>query len=82
MTAGWLVWWWRRTPSRPGDLRDTAWAVWAGLLALGAVVGVGAAVRAPDVLRAGFAGATAGGAAMAVAAALGAVARHAARRRA
>jgi hypothetical protein len=79
--AGWLVWWWRRTPSRPGDLRDTAWAVWAGLLALGAVVGVGAAVRAPDVLRAGFAGATAGGAAMAVAAALGAAAWHAARGR-
>ncbi|MGY1698932.1 DUF4184 family protein [Geodermatophilus sp. SYSU D00766] len=79
--AGWLVLWWRRTPSRPGDLSGTAWAVWAGLLALGAAVGVGAAVRAPDVLRAGFAGATAGGAAMAVAAVLGAAAWHAARHR-
>ncbi len=79
--AGWLVAWWRRTPSRPGDLRDTAWAVWAGLLALGAVAGVTAATGAPDLLQAGFLGATAGGAAMAVAAGLGAVAWHAARHR-
>ncbi len=79
--AAWLVLWWRRTPSRPGDLRATAWAVWAGLLALGAAVGVAAAVRAPDVLRAGFAGATAGGAAMAVAAVLAAAAWHVAQRR-
>ncbi|MGY1607371.1 MULTISPECIES: DUF4184 family protein [unclassified Geodermatophilus] len=79
--AGWLVLWWRRTPSRPGDLRGTAWAVWAGLVGLGAVVGGAAAVRAPDVLRAGFAGATAGGAAMGVAAVLGAAAWHLGRRR-
>jgi hypothetical protein len=81
LLTGWLGLWWRRTPSRPGELRGTAWSVWGGLLVLGAAVGVAAAVRAPDVLRAGFAGATAGGAAMAVAAVLAAAAWHVAQRR-
>ncbi|MGY1830793.1 DUF4184 family protein [Geodermatophilus sp. SYSU D01180] len=78
--AVWLVRWWRRTPSRPGDLRDTAWVVWAGLLALGAAAGVAAALRAPDVLRAGFLGVTVGGGVMVAAAVLGAGAWHVARR--
>jgi uncharacterized protein DUF4184 len=78
--AGWLLRWWRRTPSRTDDLHGTAWVVWGGLLALGAVVGVAAALRAPGLLEAGFAGATAGGAVMAVAAGLAAVAWHARRR--
>ncbi|WP_448641259.1 DUF4184 family protein [Geodermatophilus sp. URMC 63] len=78
--AGWLVRWWRRSPTRPGDLRGAAWAVWAGLLALGAVAGTTAAIRASGVLEAGFDGATAGGAAMALAAAVAAAAWRARRR--
>ncbi|SFP00961.1 protein of unknown function [Geodermatophilus dictyosporus] len=76
VVAGWLAVWWRRTPAGPGDLRDTAWPVWAGLLGLGALAGGAAAVRAPDVLRAGVAGATTGGAVMALAAGLAAATWH------
>ena len=75
--AGWLARWWRRTPSRPDDLRGTAWAVWGGLLALGAAAGLTAALRVPGPLQAGFDGATAGGAAMAAAAGLAAAVWHA-----
>lgn len=75
--AGWLARWWRRTPSRPDDLSGTAWAVWGGLLALGAAAGLTAALRAPGPLQAGFDGATAGGAAMAAAAGLAAAVWHA-----
>ncbi|SDC14317.1 protein of unknown function [Geodermatophilus telluris] len=81
VVAAWLVRWWRRTPAAPGDLRGGARPVWAALLGLGALTGGAAAVRAPDVLQAGVAGATAGGAVTALAAGLAAAGWHVRRRR-
>jgi hypothetical protein len=67
----WLVRWWRRTPVRPGvPLPGVRWA-WLLLGVVGTAVAVVAAVAAPDLGAAIFAGATwGGGAALVVAAAL------------
>jgi hypothetical protein len=75
--AWWLRRWWVRTPPAPvppsGPL--ARW-VWPALLALAAVVGAIAAIGQPDLGSAGFAGATRGGFAAAVAALLLAAGWH------
>jgi hypothetical protein len=63
--------WWRRTPPRPDVRRPGVRWAWLLLGGIGAAVAVAAAVPAPDLGAAIFAGATWGGmAALGVAAAL------------
>jgi len=67
----WFVRWWRRTPPRPDVRRPGVRWAWLLLGGIGAAVAVAAAVPAPDLGAAIFAGATWGGmAALGVAAAL------------
>jgi uncharacterized protein DUF4184 len=79
--AWWLRRWWRRTaPVAVPAPGRSARGVWPGLLGLAAVVGVGAALGAPDPGSAAFAGATAGGGAAGGAALVLAAAWHVRRR--
>jgi len=75
----WLVRWWRRTPTRPGARRPGVGWAWLLLIGVGGVVCAVAALPAPDLGAAVFAGATSGGGAalvVAVALAVGWHLRH------
>jgi hypothetical protein len=77
----WFVLWWRRAPVRPVPRRATPWWVWAVVVTPATVAGIAAAVVAePGIGSRGFAGATWGGFAAAVAAVLLATGWHLRRR--
>jgi len=74
----WFVQWWRRTPPRPAPPGGARWP-WLVLLLVGAVTGGVAAVSAPGIGAAGYAGATWGGGAALAAAGVLAIGWHARR---
>lgn len=80
--AGWLVAWWRRTQPTgpPRASRFSPAAVWAAIIGVAAVVGVGCAATAPGPREAAFLGATRGGLAGALVAAALAAAWQVSRR--
>jgi hypothetical protein len=74
--AAWLIRWWQQTEPRPVRARPAAPWIWAGLLVVGTVAGLTAAIGASSPRAAGFAGATRGGAAAFVVAVALALAWH------
>jgi hypothetical protein len=74
----WFVQWWRRTPPRPAPPGGARWPRLV-LLLVGAVTGGVAAVSAPGIGAAGYAGATWGGGAALAAAGVLAIGWHARR---